>query len=702
METTGQIDGDRPRARPVLGPGVGIWRRLAFTAVFLFLAGVGNLLFADYLWRSELYGLKYVLLVLFFILFTHLSFSFSTTFFGFLARSRRLNLNGSIDAGEVEIPDELPPTAILFPIYNEDVARVLAGLRATWKSLDATGRLRHFDFFLLSDSRDPDKWVQEEVAWLATCRELGAFGRIHYRHRRRNTNKKAGNISEFLSRWGKGYRYMVIFDADSVMTGDCLVKLAALMEKHPQVGILQTVPRVVNALTPYARAQQFASALYGPVFAAGLNYWQQGEGNYWGHNAIIRVAPFMEYCELPVLPWREPLGGKILSHDFVEAALMRRAGYEVWLAHNLRGSYEEGPPSPIEAAERDRRWCQGNLQHTWLLLARGFSWVSRIHLLNGIMSYLSAFFWFWFLLVSTLVVVQFQSSELTLLATPGFFNFFDVSLAAHGLGIAGLTAVLLFAPKLFAVLDLLRDRQRRRAFGGFWKASWGAVTETLFTAFLAPLNMLWHATFIVTIPMGRGAGWNAQQRAAGGLGFRDAARLMGWMVILGAFWTALAWHFGGAFFAWIAPVLLPLVLSVPFAQFASSPITGRTLRQQGLWTTPEERSRPPILAAVSSEEEAMHAMLNSSPRPYAQQALVDPYVNALHVSMEAQAGEEGDAARGALAVLKDHLDNLDALERARFFEILASPAAVRDGHQLLWTRSARVGVEERRGPFGLM
>lgn len=677
----------------------GVLRRLLFSAVFLLTAGVGNLLFADYLWRSELYGLKYVQLALFFILFTYLAFSFTTTLFGFLARSRRLNVNGSIDAGDIALPDELPPTAILFPIYNEDVPRVMAGLRATWKSLQATGLSENFDFFILSDTRNPDRWVEEEVAWLTTCRELGAFGRIHYRHRRDNVNKKAGNISQFLGHWGRGYRYMVIFDADSMMTGDCLTRLVALMETRPRAGVIQTVPRVVGGVTPYARAQQFASALYGPVFAAGLNYWQQADGNYWGHNAIIRIAPFMEHCELPVLPWREPLGGKILSHDFVEAALMRRAGYEVWLAHNLGGSYEEGPPNPIDAAERDRRWCQGNLQHTWLLFARGFSWGSRIHLLNGILSYLNAFFWFWFLLVSTLVVVQFVSSDLTLIATPGFFGFYEVSLMTHGLLVMGLTALLLFSPKILAVLDLLRDGRRRRAFGGFWRAAWGSVTETLFTAFLAPLNMLWHATFIVTIPMGRGAAWDTQNRASGGLGAWAILRILGWMVLLGVGWSALALHYGGVFFSWIAPVLLPLVAAVPFVQFSASPNTGDLLKLQGVWTTPEETTPPDILHSLKREEAAVHDLLGSPTLPYRIMALQDPYTNALHVSLEAETGELPADYEAAIAAVEANLDNLASIPTKEFATILACPAAVRAAHRLLWTRAARTGLEERRSPF---
>ncbi len=688
-------------AVPVLGAGAGPRRRLMFVAVFLLLAGAGNLLFADYLWRSQLYGLKYVILVLFFVLFTYLAFSFTTTLFGFIARSRRLNISGSIDAAEIEIPDDLPPTAILFPIYNEDVCRVMAGLRAAWRSLEATGKRSSFDFFVLSDSRNPDKWVEEEVAWLATCRELGAIGRIHYRRRRKNTNKKAGNIAEFVDQWGKGYRYMIIFDADSVMTGVFLVKLVALIEKLPLTGIIQTVPRVVEAETPYARSQQFASALYGPVFSAGLNFWQQAEGNYWGHNAIIRVAPFMEYCALPDLPWREPLGGKILSHDFVEAALMVRAGYKVWLAHNLEGSYEESPPSPVEAAERDRRWCQGNLQHAWLLFARGFSRVSRIHLINGILSYLNAFFWFWFLLLSTLVVVQFNLSKLSLIATPAFFGRYEISLTAHGLLIMGLTAVLLFAPKFFAVIDLLRNSKRRQAFGGFWRAAAGAVSETLYSAMLAPLNMLWHATFIVTIPMGQGAAWNAQQRTAGGLGFFYAVRVLGWMTLVGAIWALVAWRYGGSLFAWIAPVLIPLVVSIPFAQFSSAPEAGLRLRRRGVWMTPEERQRPEILDLVDKEEEALRETLAHGESRYSHQALLDPYVNALHVSMEEPHGEPDEDLKQILKVVEDNIEDIAKISDADMLRILSSPIATRTAHLLLWTGANKVGLEERKGPFSL-
>ena len=672
-------------------------RRLVFMTVFVSLSGSGILLFADFLWRSDLYALNYALLILFAVLFTYLSFGATTALFGYSARLRGVTA-GVIDAREARLQGPLPPTAILFPVYNEDPARVVAGLRATLASLRKTGHEERFHFFILSDTRDPDKWLQEEAAWLAACRDFNAHGRIFYRHRRENLHKKAGNISDFLSRWGKRYRYMVIFDADSLMSGACLVQLVALMEQHPRAGIIQTVPGIVEGQTHFARAQQFASRLYGPVFAAGLNYWQQGEGNYWGHNAIIRVEAFMAHCELPDLPWREPLGGKILSHDFVEAALMRRAGYEVWLAANLEESYEEGPPNAVEAAKRDRRWCQGNLQHAWLLFAKGFHAANRIHLLNGILSYTSAFFWFWFLVISTLVVVQFENSQLTLLTTPGFMRFFDLDLRAHGILIMGFTALLLFAPKILALLDLTADPERLRGFGGLAHSFRGVLAESLFSALQAPINMIWHATFVVLIPMGKSSGWNAQNRdGSAGLGFRAALRIFGWMTLAGLLWAVLAWRTSTDFFAWVAPVLLPMIASVPLAMASSSKVAAQKSQRVRLWQTPEEASRPEILRLLDDEHQRATATIaqrdgderfdRGPSRRFAAEAIVHPLLHAMHAALELEEGPADPAATPQAQALADRWQGREVpvLSDAEWRHLLGDPGLLQQLHRRWWT-----------------
>jgi membrane glycosyltransferase len=293
-------------------------------------------------------------------------------------------------------------TAIVMPICNENVSTVFAGLAATCESLAATAAARLFDVYVLSDSSDPEIRAAEVAAWTALRATLGDAARVHYRWRRRRTRRKAGNVADFCRRWGRNYRYMVVLDADSVMSGDCLLSLVRLMEAHPRAGILQTVPHACGLSTLHARAQQFAGRVTGRLFTAGMQYWQLGESHYWGHNAIIRVEPFMEHCGLAPLRGRGGLAVDIISHDFVEAALMRRAGWHVWLVPDLEGSYEQQPPNLLEELQRDRRWCQGNLQNARLVAEPGLHPVHRAMFVTGAMAYLSAPLWLAFVLLGAL------------------------------------------------------------------------------------------------------------------------------------------------------------------------------------------------------------------------------------------------------------------------------------------------------------
>jgi membrane glycosyltransferase len=263
--------------------------------------------FAQPLLQSARQILPYVLqtsiLLLFALLFCWVSVGFWTALMGFfqlLKGHDQYNISATT-LGDEPIPREAR-TALVMPIANEDVPRVFAGLRATYESLKATGQLEHFDIFVLSDSNNPDTCVAEQKAWLEVCREVDGFGHIFYRRRRRRVKRKSGNIDDFCRRWGSSYRYMVVLDADSVMSGDCLTSLVRLMEANPGAGIIQTAPKASGMDTLYARMQQFATRVYGPLFTAGLNFWQLGESHYWGHNAIFRVKPFIEHCDLAPLP----------------------------------------------------------------------------------------------------------------------------------------------------------------------------------------------------------------------------------------------------------------------------------------------------------------------------------------------------------------------------------------------------------------
>jgi membrane glycosyltransferase len=489
-------------------------RFLFFSSVFVF-TSLATWVMADLLWRDGITPLEIVLLVLFVVLFAHIAVGFCTALVGLYVINRggdNCRITRTIDP---ENPPPLASTAIVMPAFNEDVSRVFEGMRVIYRSLQETGKLEHFDFFFLSDSNQPNQWIEEEVAWVELCKQVGGFGRIFYRKRRQSINKKAGNVADFLRRWGKNYRYMVVLDADSIMTGRALVQLVAMMEANPHVGIIQTAPRIVRGSSLYARIQSFANRLYSPLFLAGLNYWQQHDGNYWGHNAIIRAQPFMDHCALPDLPGSEPFGGRILSHDFVEASLMRKAGWTVWLASDLDGSYEEGPPTLIDSAKRDRRWCQGNLQHTWLLTARGFRPANRFHLFMGVMAYVSSPLWLLFLILSTIHVFGLVSAHGSARRPEDFTSLFGYEIEVpEALSLFTLTMLLLFLPKIISVVVTLRDRQEAQRYGGRARLVASALLETLASVLLAPINMMFNSKFVLFTLLGQGVGWITQRRDA--------------------------------------------------------------------------------------------------------------------------------------------------------------------------------------------
>src|SRR5277367_4772923 len=433
------------------------WRLFIFYSCALLLTGLVSMIFADLLWRTGWSASRTVLLVLFVILFLFMAIGCMHGLYGFFLRMsgdrRRITKLKNYRDQNIDGTS----TAIVFPIYNEDIVRVYEGLRATYESLEKTGQLDRFDFFILSDSTDPYKWVEEERRWYDLIRELDALGKIYYRRRLVNEARKSGNVRDFLNTWGRRYRYFICCDADSVMRGETLVALVKLMEAHPTAGLIQTVPALVNAESLFGRIQQFANRLYAPVFISGLNYWALDLGNYWGHNAIIRAEPFMQCCDLPQLPGRKPFGGQILSHDFVEAALLLRENWEVWFAYDLEGSYEEGPQALIENAQRERRWCQGNLQHTLVLFTKGLRGVSRLHLILGICGYLAGPLWLAFLLTFNWIRWFQHFTGLSDIAVHAFTPYLNLSGTAHALLIFTICMIVIMLPKALALIDLAHD-----------------------------------------------------------------------------------------------------------------------------------------------------------------------------------------------------------------------------------------------------
>ncbi|TYO67354.1 glucans biosynthesis glucosyltransferase MdoH [Bradyrhizobium hipponense] len=533
--------------------------------------------------------LEGMVLALFVVLLAWIAFSFMSSLAGFFVLLRRRQDVLPIDS-HGPLPAITGRTAMLLPTYNEDPHHLTARLRAMHESIGETGHAALFDWFLLSDTTDPDIWISEELAFLELQRNCGS-GRLYYRHRSDNAARKSGNIAEWVRRFGGAYDCMIILDADSLMSGDTIVRLVHAMEANPQAALIQTLPIVVNARTLFSRLQQFSSRLYGPLIAAGNAWWHVSEGNYWGHNAIIRMKAFAQEAGLPELRGRKPFGGHILSHDFVEAALMRRAGWGIFMAPALGGSFEEVPPSLLDFAARDRRWCQGNLQHLAVLPARGLHWVSRLHLLTGIGSYLTAPLWLLFLLLGILISLQayFVKPEYF----PKGFALFptwpaqDPVLAAW---VFAATMGLLILPKLLAYLVLLTKRAERQAFGGGFRVLAAVMAESLLAALIAPSMMIFQSTAVAEILLGRDAGWQVQRRSDGGIRREEVYRKFAVPSLCGMAMAASAYAVSLPLLLWMSPVIIGLALAIPIGLVTSAPT-----RMARLFATPEDNLSPAVL-----------------------------------------------------------------------------------------------------------
>jgi membrane glycosyltransferase len=537
--------------------------------------------------------LEWALVVLFVLTFSWISLSFTAAVYGFawLMRAPRLG----------PPPTKLQAkTAIVMPIYNEAPSRVFAAMQAICEDVAATGLGDAFDYFFLSDTQDPNLWVAEERALLA-MRERLPGQRIYYRRRRRNIARKSGNIADFVMRWGAAYAHMVVLDADSLMTGETIVRLAAAMEADPDAGIIQSLPLIVNRNTLFARLQQFAARLAGPVLAAGLAAWVGRDGNYWGHNAIIRTRAFADHCGLPELAGRPPFGGYILSHDFVEAALMRRAGWAVYMLPTIGGSYEESPPSLIDLAARDRRWCQGNLQHARAAMGRGFCLASRQHFLAGIMGYLASPFWMAQLLVGIVLVLQskyirpeYFTADFSLFPAWPRFDY------ERALSLFELTIAVLLAPKILGLVAALADPPTRRACGGAILLTLSTVLEILVSSMLASIMMVIQSGSVLQILSGRDSGWRPQRRDDGSIPFSSIARRHRSHMALGVVTLFAAELISPSLVIWMSPTIAGLVLAIPLSWASGQRWIGVGLRRLGLLVTPEEVATPPIIARANA------------------------------------------------------------------------------------------------------
>lgn len=589
-------------------------RRIVFFGLGLLTTGAASYSMLDILGANGLEPIELAILILFVFNFFWLALSFWSAFAGFVFEAlgiepitlrRRSHLH----------PKTAAPlrsrTAIVMAERHEPADRIFAAFEALLRQLADTGQLDHFAFFVLSGSDDPARIEAERRVWAATCARLGASGRLFYWKREDRIGRKAGTISDFLRRWGEYYDHMIVLDADSLMTGEVVVELARLMEANPEAGLIQTLPMPINQTSLFARVLQFASYAYARVFATGTAAWQLGESNYYGHNAIVRTQAFRECCGLPTLPGKPPLGGEIHSHDFVEAALLRRGGWQVLFLPHLGGSYEELPSNLLDYAVRDRRWAQGNLQHLKLLGARGLHPISRFHFLSGAFAFMLSPLWLLFLVLST--------AEMVVEAVMGFEYFprgyslfpeWPISKLSETISLASVTLGLLFLPKILGLL--LSLARQRRAFGGAIRLVLSTVFEMLFSILMAPIMMALHSYFVATLLIGRVTGWDPQHRSERGLGVREAFSSLGVLFFAALAWGVLLLVAAPDRVWWLLPVLAGLVLAVPVAVWSSRGAVGTRLREAGFLLTPEETCPDPVIGLAREAQAANAAFLSSA------------------------------------------------------------------------------------------
>jgi len=495
------------------------------------------------------------------------------------------------------------PTALAMAIRNEDPAQAIARLEAMQRDLDGAGVKEWFAFHVLSDSSDPKICEKEKRLVNSWKARAASPSRIHYRRRSQNTGFKAGNIHDFCLRYGDQYDLFIPLDADSLMSAEAILRLVRCMQAHPEIGILQGLVVGAPTVSLFARVFQFGMRHGMRSYTLGSAWWQGDCGPYWGHNAAIRMKPFREHCRVPVIRGKPPLGGPVLSHDQVEAVLMRRAGYEVRVVAEDDESFEENPPSLPDFIKRDLRWCQGNMQYINLLGMPGLHGLGRVQLLLAILMYAGGAGWMLFMLFGLMQAFMPVGSE-PYPTTLGLALF---------VGVVGMSLM----PKVVGVLDTMVSDRRRALYGGARAVLTGSFVELLFAAVLAPVASLAVAIFIAGLAFGRRISWDAQHRVGHEVKWSEAATKLWPHVMLGLLTVViLTWQAPGAL-PWAMPLLVAFFMSIPFAVITSSPRLGRAVRRLGLNRTPEEIRPPSVLIAAGMATARPAPSIEGAPRTLA-------------------------------------------------------------------------------------
>jgi membrane glycosyltransferase len=475
-------------------------------------------------------------------------------------------------------------TAVFMTVRNEDPARAILRLKTIKASVEATGEGRAFSWFVLSDTNDPAVAAAEEkgmAAWKAADPD---GERIIYRRRSANTGFKAGNVRAFCDQWGKDYELMLPLDADSLMSGEAIVRLVRMMQAHPKIGILQSLVVGMPSSSAFARIFQFGMRHGMRSYTMGQAWWVGDCGPFWGHNAVVRIKPFMEGCELPMLPGKPPLGGHVLSHDQVEATLMRRAGYEVRVLPVENGSWEENPPTMLDFAKRDVRWCQGNMQYIKLLDLPGLYPMSRFQLVWAILMFLGIPAWTF--MIAALPLVAWQAH----------------GVADFPVGLAIAVYILFFTmylmPKIAGLIDALLTTGGVARYGGPLRFAISAALELVFSFLQGAVSTIRTTIFMIGLAFGKSVVWGGQSRDAYGISWRTAVENLWPQTLFGIVICGALLAIAPALFWWSLPLTAGYLLAIPFAVVTASPAVGRWFQRVGLAGIPEDFKTPAEVRAV--------------------------------------------------------------------------------------------------------
>jgi len=477
-------------------------------------------------------------------------------------------------------------TAVLMTLRNEDPARAFLRLKTVKQSLDATGWGDQFTYFILSDTSDPSVAAAEEEAAQSWRRSLQDPERVIYRRRAENTGYKAGNLRDFCERWGRDFELMLPLDADSLMSGETIVRMVRIMQAHPQLGILQSLVVGMPSASAFARIFQFGMRHGMRSYTMGQAWWAGDCGPFWGHNALVRITPFARQCHLPILPGKPPLGGHVMSHDQVEATLMRRAGYEVRVLPEECGSWEENPPTMLEFMRRDVRWCQGNMQYMKLLDMPGLLPMSRFQLTWAILMFIGIPAWT--LMIALLPLVAWEAQSV-----PDY----PASLAA---GLYVLFFTMYMSPKIAGLADAVLTPGGVARYGGRLRFAASAVIELVFSFLLGAVSTIRTTIFMIGLMFGKSVNWGGQARDAHGISWRLAWSNLWPQVVFGTLVCGALAAISPATLIWSLPLTAGYLLAVPFGVLTANPALGRLLKATGICGIPEDFAPPPEIQAVQN------------------------------------------------------------------------------------------------------